>query len=268
MAWTIGTGLVLIALSLPLVGVGGYFDYLTVLGNLSGLTGEENNLDLSSWALSMGADEPAAQLALYVSYGLGIAAMGAHLPEDFRRRFLGTHFFNPPRYMRLMELIPTDDTDPGVLEFVADFSRDRLGKGVVIAKDTPNFIANRVGVHAMMATVEVMQEMGLTIEEVDAVTGPAIGRPKTATFKLGDLVGLDTLLHVADNLVPLVPDDEARDIFLAPDYLRRMVEEGLLGRKTGGGFYKTDLTPEWKKIRKVLDLETFEYKEYDKPDFP
>jgi 3-hydroxyacyl-CoA dehydrogenase len=198
--------------------------------------------------------------------GLSLKEMSADLPDDLKPRFLGTHFFNPPRYMRLMELIPTEDTDPGVLDFVADFSGNRLGKGVVIAKDTPNFIANRVGVHAMMATVDVMQEMGLTIEEVDAVTGPAIGRPKTATFKLGDLVGLDTLLHVADNLVPLVPNDEARDVFLAPDYLRRMVEKGLLGRKTGGGFYKMVKKPE-KKIL-TLDLETLEYREKEKPNLP
>jgi len=198
--------------------------------------------------------------------GLSLKEMSDVLPDELKPRFLGTHFFNPPRYMRLMELIPTADTDPGVLQFVSDFSRDRLGKGVVIAKDTPNFIANRVGVHAMMATIGVMQEMGLTIEEVDALTGPAIGRPKTATFKLGDLVGLDTLMHVADNLVPLVPNDEARDIFLAPDYLRRMVDKGLLGRKTGGGFYKLERKPEKKVL--TLDLETLEYRDKQKPNLP
>jgi len=140
-------------------------------------------------------------------------------PADLKPRFLGTNFFNPPRYMKLFELIPTAATDPQIIHDVADFARDRLGKGIVMAKDTPNFIANRVGVHAMMATVEVMQEMGLSIEEVDALTGPAIGRPKTATFKLADLVGLDTFVHVADNLYPLIPDDEAREAFKNPEYL-------------------------------------------------
>ena len=198
--------------------------------------------------------------------GLGLAEMAATMPEDLRPRFLGTHFFNPPRYMKLFELIPTADTDPAVTAFVADFARRRLGKGIVMAKDTPNFIANRVGVHAMMATVQVMEELGLSIEEVDALTGPAIGRPKTATFKLADLVGLDTFVHVADNLHPLIPDDEARDVFLAPDYLRKMVEKGLLGRKSGAGFYKLEKKPEKKFF--TLDLETLEYRDKAKARFP
>ena len=153
--------------------------------------------------------------------GLSLTEMAAVLPPELQARFLGTHFFNPPRYMKLFELIPTAKTDPQVTAFVADFARRRLGKGIVMGKDTPNFIANRVGVHAMMATIKVMQEMALSIEEIDALTGPAIGRPKTATFQLADLVGLDTFLHVADNIYPLIPDDEARDVFKTPDYLRR-----------------------------------------------
>ncbi|MCP4571000.1 MAG: 3-hydroxyacyl-CoA dehydrogenase [bacterium] len=198
--------------------------------------------------------------------GLGLVEMAATLPEDLRPRFLGTHFFNPPRYMKLFELIPTPGTDPAVTSFIADFARGRLGKGVVMAKDTPNFIANRVGVHAMMATVQVMQELDLSIEEIDALTGPAIGRPKTATFKLADLVGLDTFLHVADNLHPLIPDDEARDAFVAPDYLRKMVEKGLLGRKSGAGFYKMEKKP--KKKFYTLDLKTLEYRDKAKARFP
>jgi len=189
--------------------------------------------------------------------GLSLAAMAEVLPEALRPRFLGTHFFNPPRYMRLFEVIPTIQTDPEILEFVSDFARDRLGKGIVLAKDTPNFIANRVGVHAMMATVQVMIEMGLTIEEVDALTGPAIGRPKTATFKLADLVGLDTFLHVARNIYPLIPDDEAREMFQPPEFLSQMVEKGLLGRKSGAGFYKLEKKPERQFF--TLDLETLQY---------
>ncbi len=198
--------------------------------------------------------------------GLSLAEMSAALPDELKPRFFGTHFFNPPRYMKLFELIPTADSDPEIVAFVADFARDRLGKGIVMAKDTPNFIANRVGVHAMMATVQVMNEMGLTIEEVDALTGPAIGRPKTATFKLADLVGLDTFLHVADNIYPLIPDDEARETFKAPDYLYRMVEKGLLGRKSGSGFYKMEKKPEKKFF--TLDLDTLEYRDKQKVKFP
>ncbi len=198
--------------------------------------------------------------------GLNLGEMASFLPENLRPRFLGTHFFNPPRYMKLFELIPTTDTDPELLKFVADFARDRLGKGIVLAKDTPNFIANRVGVHAMMATVKVMSEMGLSIEEVDALTGPAIGRPKTATFKLADLVGLDTFVHVAENIYPLIPNDEARETFQIPEFLRGMVKKNLLGRKTKAGFYKMEKKPEKKLF--TLDLETLEYRDKAKVKFP
>lgn len=198
--------------------------------------------------------------------GLSLTEMAAVLPEDLRPRFLGTHFFNPPRYMKLFELIPTADTDPDIADFVADFACSRLGKGIVLGKDTPNFVANRIGVHAMMATVKVMDEMGLTIEEIDALTGPAIGRPKTATFKLADLVGLDTFVHVADNILPLIPDDEARDIFQVPNYLRAMISKGLLGRKSGSGFYKMEKM-DGKKVFHTLDLEALEYRETQKASF-
>ncbi len=198
--------------------------------------------------------------------GLSLAEMASVLPADLRPRFLGTHFFNPPRYMALFEVIPTADTDPGVLAFVCAFARDRLGKGIVRAKDTPNFIANRVGVHAMMATVQVMQEMGLSLEEVDALTGPAIGHPKTATFQLADLVGLDTFLHVANNLYPLVPDDEARALFQAPAYLEAMVGKGLLGRKSGGGFFRME-KQDGKRVFFTLDLDTLEYRPQQKAKF-
>ena len=199
--------------------------------------------------------------------GLSLAEMSGVLPAALRPRFLGTHFFNPPRYMKLFEVIPTADTDPQLLQFVCDFARDRLGKGIVMAKDTPNFIANRVGVHAMMATIRIMNEMGLTIEEVDSLTGPAIGRPKTATFQLADLVGLDTFLHVADNIYPLIPDDEARDTFQVPDVVRQMVGKGLLGRKSGAGFYKMVKGDEGKQFF-TLDLETLEYREKNSAKLP
>jgi 3-hydroxyacyl-CoA dehydrogenase len=198
--------------------------------------------------------------------GLSLAAMAEVLPADLRPRFLGTHFFNPPRYMKLCELVPAPDTDPDILREVGQYVQDHLGKGVVLAKDTPNFIANRVGIHALMHATQVMTEMGLSIEEIDALTGPAIGRPRTATFQLADLVGLDTFVHVADNLYPLLVDDEARETFKVPDYQRRMVERGLLGRKSGRGFYKLVRTPEKKFY--TLDLESLEYRESRKTKSP
>ena len=198
--------------------------------------------------------------------GLSLRRMAEALPESMRPRFLGTHFFNPPRYMRLLELIPTPDTDPEVLERVSVVGRTRLGKGIVLAKDTPNFIANRIGTHALFAAVRVMQDEGLTIEELDALTGPVLGRPKTATFRLADLVGLDTLLLVARHTHALTPDDESRETFVAPDFLVAMVDEGLLGRKSGAGFYRKVKGPE-KKIQ-TLDLETLSYRDSRQPDLP
>ncbi|MFT5232612.1 MAG: 3-hydroxyacyl-CoA dehydrogenase [Candidatus Krumholzibacteriia bacterium] len=191
--------------------------------------------------------------------GLSLTEMSSFLPEIMRPQFLGTHFFNPPRYMKLFEVIPTHDTNPDILSFVNEFARDRLGKGIVLAKDTPNFIANRIGVHAMMATLEVMQSLDLSIEEIDALTGPAIGRPKTATFKLADLVGLDTFVHVADNIYPLIADDESRETFQVPDSMRQMVTKGLLGRKSGSGFYKMVKSTEGRQFF-TLDLESLEYR--------
>jgi 3-hydroxyacyl-CoA dehydrogenase len=200
--------------------------------------------------------------------GLSLAAMSEVLPAELRPRFLGTHFFNPPRYMKLLELIPTADTDPALLAAVAEYATVRLGKGIVEAKDTPNFIANRVGVHAMMVTMRVMEELALTIEEVDALTGPALGRPKTATFQLADLVGLDTFLHVAENVHAAATDDEARDVFAPPEFLRGMVAAGLLGRKSGGGFYRMVKDDDGRKNIRTLDLDKLTYREKEKAAFP
>lgn len=199
--------------------------------------------------------------------GLPLKALAKGLSAGFRSHFLGTHFFNPVRYMKLLEIIPGEETDQEMLDFVFDFGERILGKGIVRAKDTPNFVGNRIGVQGMVRAMQLMQEEGLTIAEVDALFGPAMGRPKTAMFKTADLVGLDVLGHVAQNTYDLVTDDEARDHFVMPDFYHKMVENKLLGKKTQSGFYKTDLTPEWKKIRKVIDLETLEYNEYERPDF-
>nr|RNJ66629.1 MAG: 3-hydroxyacyl-CoA dehydrogenase/enoyl-CoA hydratase family protein [Leptolyngbya sp. IPPAS B-1204] len=170
--------------------------------------------------------------------GLPIQAIAQSRSASFRRRFLGTHFFNPPRYLKLLELIPTPDTDPAVLQRMQWFGRLHLGKGIVIAKDTPNFIGNRIGMYVTMLGLQAWIEQGYTIEEIDALTGTLIGRPKSATFRTADLVGLDTLLYVAENLYPAIPDDESRETFRVPEVLRKLVATGTLGAKTGQGFYK------------------------------
>jgi len=200
--------------------------------------------------------------------GIPLKAMSADLNEEFRQHFLGTHFFNPVRYMKLLEIIPGEQTLPEILDFMADFGERVLGKGIVWAKDTPNFVGNRIGVQGIVKAMQLMLEDDLTIPEVDALFGPAMGRPKTAMFKTSDLVGLDTLGHVASNTYDLVVEDEARESFKMPAFVTEMIEKGLLGKKAQSGFYKTDLTPEWKKIRKVIDPATLEYAEYDKPDLP
>lgn len=200
--------------------------------------------------------------------GIPLKAMSEGLGAEFKQHFLGTHFFNPVRYMKLLEIIPGEETLPEVLEFMATYGEKILGKGIVWAKDTPNFVGNRIGVQGMVKTMQLMLDDGMTIPEVDALFGPAMGRPKTAMFKTADLVGLDTLGHVAKNTYDLVPDDEARADFVMPDFVNRMIDKNLLGKKSKSGFYKTDLTPEWKKIRKVIDPASLDYAEYEKADLP
>jgi 3-hydroxyacyl-CoA dehydrogenase len=200
--------------------------------------------------------------------GLPLKAMSQGLSLDFKQHFLGTHFFNPVRYMHLLEIIPGEETLPEVLEFMSDFGERILGKGIVWAKDTPNFVGNRIGVQGIVKAMQLMLEDGLSIPEVDALFGTAMGRPKTAMFKTCDIVGLDTMGHVARNTYDLVVDDEQRDSFVLPEFVDQMIQKNLLGKKTKSGFYKTDLTPEWKKIRKVINPQTLEYSEYEPPDFP
>ena len=200
--------------------------------------------------------------------GIPLKAMSEGLSQEFRQHFLGTHFFNPVRYMKLLEIIPGAETLPEVLDFMADYGERILGKGIVWAKDTPNFVANRIGVQGIVKAMQIMLEDGVSIPEVDALFGPALGRPKTAMFKTTDLVGLDTMGHVAGNTYSLVENDEARDSFIIPDFVKQMIEKKYLGNKTQGGFYKTELTPEWKKIRKVIDPATLEYVEYAPVEFP
>src|SRR5690606_18424715 len=182
--------------------------------------------------------------------------------EDFRKHFCGTHFFNPPRYLKLFEIIPGPDTSQEVLDFLNEYGEKFLGKTSVLAKDTPAFIGNRVGIYGIQSLFHQVKEMGLTVTEVDKLTGPVIGRPKSATFRTVDVVGLDTLVHVANGIYENCKNDEAHHLFKLPDFIEKMVENKWLGSKTGQGFYKK----EGKEILE-LDLNTFEYKATKKANF-
>lgn len=195
--------------------------------------------------------------------GLSVDAISRDRSPDFRRHWLGVHFFNPPRYMKLVELIPTTDTEPYVVETVRIQCDRLLGKGVVVAKDRPNFIANRIGTFVAGRAMELMVELGLSIEEVDALTGAVLGRPKLGTFGVADLVGIDLLVKVLENLYLSLPDDPWRHVFQPPDFLKEMVRRGWLGRKAGQGFYKKS-----KKGILVLDVPRFEYRSPAASDFP
>jgi 3-hydroxyacyl-CoA dehydrogenase len=188
--------------------------------------------------------------------------------EDFRRNFLITHFFNPVRYMRLLEIVPTVDTDPALARYMQYFATEVLGKGVVFCKDTPNFIANRIGTHGFMSTIQRGIAEGYTVGEVDTILGPVMGRPKSAIFRTADLSGLDTSLHVADNLYENVPDDPYREAFRAPEMLRELVKRKWLGEKSGQGFYKRVKGPGGKTAILELDLKTFEYVPQNKVRYP
>ncbi|TZF91391.1 3-hydroxyacyl-CoA dehydrogenase/enoyl-CoA hydratase family protein [Cognatilysobacter lacus] len=187
--------------------------------------------------------------------GLGINALADVLPEEMRHRFLGVHFFNPPRYMHLAELIPAKTTDADVIEGLESFLATTLGKGVVIAKDTPNFIGNRIGVFSMLAAMHHTERLGLGFDTVDSLTGPAIGRPKSATYRTADVVGLDTMAHVIKTMADTLPDDPWHAYFNAPVWLAGLVEKGALGQKTGAGFY----TKRGKDIL-VLDVAARDYR--------
>ena len=192
--------------------------------------------------------------------GIPIRQIAEGFSDDFRAHFLGTHFFNPPRYLHLVELIRSEWTKPEVSCSVYGFLDRRLGKGVVAAKDRPNFIANRIGTYGAMVTLRALEEDGYTIEEVDRMTGPALGRPKSATFRTFDIVGLVVLAHVARNLYEAVPEDEEREMYRLPEFVERMVNQGILGDKTGGGFYQKRKGEGEKKEIWTLDVASLEYR--------
>ncbi|MGA1379451.1 MAG: 3-hydroxyacyl-CoA dehydrogenase NAD-binding domain-containing protein, partial [Chitinophagaceae bacterium] len=199
--------------------------------------------------------------------GIPIHLMTADRSEDFKKHFCGTHFFNPPRYLRLLEIIPTKDTDPTLIDFLLQYGDLHLGKTTVLCKDTPAFIANRIGVFSMMAIMHLKEKLHLTIDEIDALTGPVIGRPKSATFRTADVVGIDTLVKVAKGVADNCPTDEARSLFTIPEWLTKMVANNWLGDKSGKGFFQKTKTAEGKKEILTLDLTTLEYKPRVKPKF-
>jgi 3-hydroxyacyl-CoA dehydrogenase len=198
--------------------------------------------------------------------GIPIHLMTEGRSEDFRKHFCGTHFFNPPRYLRLLEIIPTPHTDKEIVDFLMHYGDLYLGKTTVLCKDTPAFIANRVGVFSIMAIFHIMEEMGLSIDEVDALTGPVIGHPKSATFRTADVVGIDTLVKVANGVAENCPADEAKNILVIPPFLQKIVENKWLGDKTGQGFYKKTKGEGGKEIL-TLNLQTMEYGPRQKSKF-
>ncbi len=200
--------------------------------------------------------------------GLPLNKISQGRTKGFKERFLGTHFFNPVRYMHLLEIIAGKETKKEILEFMANFGEKVLGKGIVWAKDTPNFIGNRIGTFNGVAGMQTMLEMNMTIPQVDSLLGAQIGRPNTGAFKLIDMVGLDTFVHVADNSYELCPNDEYRASLKLPPFVYKMYEKKMLGNKTKGGFYKKEVTADWKKIDKVINPKTLEYETFEKGDFP
>lgn len=199
--------------------------------------------------------------------GIPIHMMTEGRSDDFKKHFCGTHFFNPPRYLRLLEIIPTPHTDTEVVDFLMHYGDVTLGKTTVLCKDTPAFIANRVGVFGMMAIMNVMEKLGLNVDEIDALTGPVIGRPKSATFRTADVVGIDTLVKVAKGVADNCPADEAKDQFTIPTWLNKMVENNWLGDKTGQGFFKKTKSATGEKEILTLNLQTLEYGPRQKPKF-
>ena len=199
--------------------------------------------------------------------GIPMHLMTQGRSEDFKKNFCGTHFFNPPRYLKLLEIIPNPDTDQEVVDFLMHYGSLNLGKETVLCKDTPAFIANRIGVYAIMSGMHTIEKMGLSVSEVDKLTGTVIGRAKSATFRTMDVVGLDTTVNVSNNLHAILKDDESKDKFKLPKIVSELHERKWWGDKTGQGYFKMIRHDDGRKELKELDLKTFEYKDVEKPSF-
>src|SRR5216683_1766845 len=199
--------------------------------------------------------------------GLPVRSIADGMPEEWQQHSAGTHFFNPPRYLKLVEIIPGAATRPGVIETLAEFCDHKLGKGVVAAKDTPNFIGNRIGTFSMLNAIRLMNELGMTFEEVDACTGPALGWPRSATFRLADIVGIDVLLHVIRNIHENIPNDESRELYRVPALIEEMARRGWIGDKTGSGFYKRVKKSGGESEILTLDPVKMEYRPQQKARF-
>ncbi len=254
------------AAALPLVQAGNFEDHLGGLAECDWIieaVTENLAIKRDLWRRVAAVCHPGAILSTNTS-GIPLAQISDGFAPEFRRRFLGTHFFNPPRYLHLLEMIPGADTDPEILTFVEDFADRRLGKGVVRCKDTPNFIANRIGSFLAGTILKYMVECGFSVEEVDALTGPLIGLPNSASFRLLDIVGLDVWAFVGSNLYGAVPEDPWRDRFLPAAFQREMLDRKWIGEKAGQGFYKR-IGPN-REIH-VIDWHTLEYHSLSKPKF-
>ncbi|WP_019121340.1 3-hydroxyacyl-CoA dehydrogenase/enoyl-CoA hydratase family protein [Brevibacillus massiliensis] len=255
--------------NLALITVGNMEDHLSLLAEADWIIeAVVENLEVKKqvFAAVEAYRKPGAIVSSNTS-GVSINEMCKERSAEFRKHFLGTHFFNPPRYLKLLEIIPGSETDPDVVGFMQRFGEFVLGKGTVLCKDTPNFIANRIGTYGLQVSIHEMVRLGLAVDEVDALTGPVIGRPKSATFRTLDVVGLDTYVHVARNVQEKSGDPGERAVFEVPEFVLRMVEKGWIGQKSGQGFFKQEQTAAGKEIW-AIDYQTLEYRPRIKASFP
>ncbi|MDC0762419.1 3-hydroxyacyl-CoA dehydrogenase NAD-binding domain-containing protein [Brevibacillus sp. AG] len=255
--------------NIDLITVGNFEDHLSCLSEVDWIIEvvvENIEVKKSVFAMVEAHRKPGTIVSSNTS-GVSINEMAEGRSDDFRKHFLGTHFFNPPRYLKLLELIPGLDTDPQVISFMKHFGEHVLGKGMVVCKDTPNFIANRIGTYGLQVSIHEMVRLGLGVDEVDALTGPVIGRPKSATFRTLDVVGLDTYVHVAGNVRNKSTDEQERSVFEVPEFVLQMVEKRWIGQKAGQGFFKQVKTEKGKEIL-ALSVDTLEYRPSVRPKFP
>ncbi|QRG67004.1 3-hydroxyacyl-CoA dehydrogenase/enoyl-CoA hydratase family protein [Brevibacillus choshinensis] len=255
--------------NLDLIKVGNFEDHLSVLSEVDWIIEvvvENLEVKKSVFASVEAHRKPGTIISSNTS-GVSINEMAEGRSDDFRKHFLGTHFFNPPRYLKLLEIIPGYDTDPSVVDFMMNFGEHVLGKGTVLCKDTPNFIANRIGTYGLQVSIHELVRLGLGVDEVDALTGPVIGRPKSATFRTLDVVGLDTYVHVANNVKNKSQDEHEKAVFEVPPFVLQMVEKRWIGQKAGQGFFKQVKSAQGKEIQ-ALDIDTLEYRPSVKPKFP